>query len=183
MEPSSNPFESPVASSGPAGAQRPFRVRVQADRRLPRVCAICGEPAVLERRAPIGGLKELSHWSSDEPSVFLPLCSRHRRFRWNWPTTGRILLSLPGLILTIAGLVAPSVYPRLGPSILVVMALIALDLGILLWLVLASRRIRSQTVSPTQVMLIGVSWAFVEACQDEERRESQRAQESLDNLV
>ena len=182
MEPTGNPYQSPTATSAGTTPTTDGRVRLRINQRLPQICAICGDAAVMKRRMSfVGtarGLFGINHWSSDgAATLMIPLCRQHRHFRRWWPNIGTVLMMLPIGIILIAA-IKPSVF-----GLAATVVLVAADFGFLIWLTRRSLRIRATTVDTKHVVLSGLSPAFAGACADIERRDADRVMESLDVIT
>lgn len=114
---------------------------------------------------------------SDGPTLMVPLCQRHRSYRRWWPGGGHVLLWLPLVILVFVGIARLSVV-ALGLGA----ALIVADVCAFAWLVKQSVRIRVTRSDSTHMVLVGLAPAFAQACQEEQRRDAELFQQSLDGL-
>jgi hypothetical protein len=148
------------------------------------VCALCGEPAAIERGVIflglLGEIGRMNQWSSDAPYVLLPLCHKHRWFRRGWPLTAQILLALPFLVLMMMSILASGIGPHRWPVMLLLLGgVTAIDLCLLGWLIKTSLRIRALRVNARDVVLVGLASKFVRACEEMQEREANHVVDSL----
>jgi hypothetical protein len=166
-------------------ANSPSRIaRIRKFEPLPELCALCGERAALKREmtflGTIGELRLFSIEKNAGTTVMLPLCHRHRFFRLGWPNTVGFLLSLPILLIFIAGYLHQS---GVAIPLLVFGILIVLDLVLIAWVIIRALRIRTGSSHESHVVLIGVAPQFAEACEAIEQKEFDRVEQSLADFL
>jgi hypothetical protein len=121
------------------------KVRIRLYHRLPQVCALCGEPAVLERTLGFGNAG--AHDTS--AAVALPLCGKHRNYRRGEKFIALLLASAPFAIINFWGTVLTKCEMPKHVLLASLAIAFALWLCILAWVIMYSRRIRaSRFTSP-----------------------------------
>ena len=178
MEPSSNPYISPSASRGRGKSLRRGGFRLRLHRQLPKLCALCGEPAAVERRIAFS----YGHRRDDQNVVVLmPFCHKHRSFQEQWPL---LVWCIAGPLVIFAIGAAHTIFFDGHPMVLgvVLAVLIAIFVGVFAWLILESRRIRVSRLNVRDIVLVGLAPKFIRACEEMYDREAKPTEDFLDGL-
>jgi hypothetical protein len=187
MERSDNPYQSPDAqSAAPKIALKTGQVRIRLRHRLPHVCSLCGAPAALKRAVEFRGRWSMLPWFGaleDPVSVSLPLCRKHRFYRWGWPITPQILVFLFMLLVMLLPWLLIRFKQHAAITLAGVAVLLLVGSGGLVWLVVQSLRIRASLVTPREAILSGVAPDFARACEEMYELETQQTKEEIDSFL
>jgi hypothetical protein len=199
MNETPNPYQSPEAetrSPDPVAGSVPglpgkaqIQIRFNQRLRLPRICAICAEPAVgVKTLLFFGKWSEIVHIFIDRQElvgtgarVSLPFCRRHWNFRRWWPTLAAVLILVPAIVLPILCFVFRQ---WLQFVLLFGLAIVVADLCFVVRIVRSALRLYGLRINAMGMGLVGVAPRFAEAYKQVDQTEAETiAKDFLDNLA